>query len=745
MTQDTSTTVIAKSGQWQSDDGINWRFWLGIVLEGRWWIVAGLVAGIAMGAIHGRLATPIYESDTLIQFEKNQAFKATVNMAGALDESTITATEIQILKSRRVLGMTVDELHLDVDVRPRQLPLIGGWLARGYKPGDISAQVWPGLSRFARGGEILEVASLDMSDAQRGSAIMLETLPAARYRLLLPDGRWTGPLKVGTGMTFELADGSEISLFIRRLVAREGMQFLIRQLNRDDVIDQVRSAITINEQGSGTQLIDVRYRDTDPDRARRVLAGLASNYLRQNVERKSAEADQTLAFLERQLPDLKKQLQAAEGAFNTFRSTNRTFNVTAEGAGILQRSVETQSALGVLQQQRQAMLLRVTDAHPGVQALDRQIAALKAQLSRTDNEVGKLPDLEQRMLQLMRDVDVNNTLYIGLLNNAQELKVAKAGTVGNARIVDMASQPRWSVLPQRSKLLLLYALWGLGFALGLLTARQLMMPGVKEPRVIEQALGLPVYATVPRYEELSASLRSRERDTGRNLVALHDRENAVSESLRSLRTALQFINVDASNSAILIAGSAPGVGKSFICANLAIVLAQAGKRVVLVDSDMRRGHLHDIFGFSERAGGLSEHLAGALVPDELVCETRVPGLGLIKTGAIPPNPSELLLHPRFERLVDELCATHDHVIFDAGPLLAVTDSAIIGRAVGCTLLVARYQQTPLREIELATQRLSQAGVNLKGFILNDVQRQGSYGYGYGYQYTYSYRSGIERA
>lgn len=732
----TQSALNSASGRWDAPDDINWTYWIGAFIQERWWILSILLLALLAGFFHSRTAVPIYQSDALIQFEGNKVRGAVSTLEGLIDEKPAINTEIEIIRSRMVLGETIKDLNLDVVVTPKYLPVIGEWLARGKTGTNFDDAALISLSGYAWGGERLELGQFDVPESDLGRLFLLQAEKNRQFRIKLPGGNWSGPFTSGQSVNLQSRNGP-VYIFVRVLDARPGTQFYVVRQPLDAAVSGLMGRITASERGRSTGLMDVRLEGPDPVAAQRTLQGIALNYLRQNVERKSAEADQTLKFLDQQLPEVKKKLDAAESSFNAFRTTNRTLNVTAEGENLLQQSVQVQTALTQLEQRKKELLQRFTAEHPSIQSINDQIAALRKQVAQADGAVGSLPKLEQQMLQLMRDVKVANELYVELLNSAQALRVAKAGTVGNARIIDDASLPRGPIRPNKSRIVFLYMLLGLVLSAALVVLKAVFKPGVKDARLIEQRLGLPVYATVPRADEL------RGKKGQSTLLSIHDAGNPTVESLRSLRTALQFASLEASNQAMLIAGPAPSVGKSFIAANLAVVMAQAGHTVALIDGDMRRGHLHQFFGRARRENGLSDYLAGSMSLEQVVItDTGVSGLAVVPTGAIPPNPSELLLHPRFEALVKELCGQYDHVIFDAGPLLAVTDAAIIGRLCGTTLLVGRYETTPLRELELAAQRLTQAGINLRGIVFNDVQKHGiyGYGYGYGYQYSYSYRS-----
>jgi tyrosine-protein kinase Etk/Wzc len=282
---------------------------------------------------------------------------------------------------------------------------------------------------------------------------------------------------------------------------------------------------------------------------------------------------------------------------------------------------------------------------------------------------------------------------------------------------------------------------GLGLGVALAFARKALDRSVEDPDIIEQRLGIGVYAAIPhspRVAELErASRRSRAGATP--TLAAADPSDVAVESLRSLRTSLEFALVEARSNVIMVGGPSPGVGKSFVSINLASVLADTGKRVLLVDGDMRKGRLHRQLGL-ERAPGLSDVITGAAALDDAVRATTTPNVSILPTGRVPPNPSELLASDRFRLAMAELSRRWDIVLIDTAPILAVTDAALIGRIAGMTLVVVRSGRHPLREIALAVKRLAQSGVRLHGFVLNDISpRSGVLGRKYAYHYQYDYR------
>ena len=196
--------------------------------------------------------------------------------------------------------------------------------------------------------------------------------------------------------------------------------------------------------------------------------------------------------------------------------------------------------------------------------------------------------------------------------------------------------------------------------------------------------------------------------------------------------------LESSNNRILVTGPSPGVGKSFVAANLAITIAQSGQRVLLIDTDLRKGRVHNIFGINKP--GLTEVLGQKLTASAAVqAIENVEGLDVLTRGDTPPNPSELLLTPSLSDTLEWASGQYEIVIVDSPPVLAVTDAVIVGQLCGIALVIARFSESAHKEVEIATSRLRQNGVNVRGSILNAVEKRASSYYGYGGYYAYDYR------
>lgn len=717
------------------DEGLALGEIIAVLMDYRWLIAAICLMALLLGLVWVFASKPVYRADGLLQVEeKSSGLGSLKALQPLLGDDTTVSAELEILSSRMVLGRVVNKLKLDLVAVPRTLPVIGGAIARRYQ-GDEPNSPWLGLSSYAWGGERIQVDSFDVpADALDDRHTLIATAGGG-FELFDEDEQL-----VLKGTVGKRAGDRGYSIFVADLQARPGTQFRLIKRSAEATIDDLRRNYSVKERGKKSGVLELSLLGQDPQQIGVILDDILNTYVRQNVERRSAEAEKTLKFLETQLPALKTQVDSAEAAYNNYRQSRGSLDLSLETQGILKSLVEVENAAVLLRQERDELRQNFTPEHPRIQAMDNKLQRLNERRRQFEAEVSRLPDTQQTVLRLARDVEVSTKLYTELLNTAQQLRVSKAGTVGDVRVIDMAAVARKPVGAGPVAILAIALLLGLLFSLVVIWLLRSLRVVVEDPETIEAQLGLPVYATVPHSKAELELHRKAQSGVGELLAVVHPQEDAV-ESLRGLRTTLHFALLDAQHNSLLITGPSPGLGKSFISKNLGVVLAQVDKSVVLVDGDLRRGHLHKEFSI-ERAPGVSEYVAGQVSLEDILKPTSVPKLWVVTTGQIPPNPSELLMHPRFEALLVDLGARFDTVIVDAPPVLAVSDAAIIGRHVGATLMVARAGKHPIRELEQAVKRLNQAGVQVKGFVFNDlnVSRQ-SYRYGYkGYVYRYSYKN-----
>tara|TARA_B110000240_G_scaffold141971_1_gene157017 strand:+ start:436 stop:2670 length:2235 start_codon:yes stop_codon:yes gene_type:complete len=714
---------------------------LGALLDRKYFIAGITALFMFIGVVYAVLSTPVYQATAMIQVEDGSAsVPGFDDMAGMFESTSAAVTEIELLKSRSVIGEAVDSLKLNIIAEPKLFPFIGNRAYRKFTPmeeGDLAEPSF-GASSYAWGGESINIFRFDVPRNAVNQEFVLVAQAGNGVALLNGDGDQILVGKVGE----ELTNG-KFNLTVRKLNARPGTEFLIIRKDRLNTILDLQAAIGASEKGKDSGIINLSLQSTKPSYAEKVLDKVAAIYVRRNVERNSAEAQKSLEFLEVQLPEIKKQLEYAEQRFNDYQIKRQSINITLETQGVLEQVVKLETKLQELNLKRLELGRKFKKDHPAYQGIIEQIQAVESQKNELIGEVGNLPETQQELLRLKRDVEVSNQIYTLLLSKTQELDIVRAGTVGNVRVIDYAevntSKP---VKPKKALIVVMATMLGGMLAVAIVLIQKAMHKGVEDPAEIE-ALGIPVYASVPHsdYQDKITGFTGRKNKAGKakSLLALDNPADLSIEALRSLRTSLHFAMMEAKNNIIAISGPSPGVGKSFISVNLATVLAQSGKKVLIIDADMRKGYLQTQFGL-KWDNGLSDYLSGRLNLAQVTKPTKVEGLNVITRGQIPPNPSELLMHSNFNKLVEEVSAAYDIVIIDTPPILAVTDPAIVSAHTGTTLLVARFGQNHLREIDLTRNRFEQNGIDVKGLVFNGVVKKASNAYGYYGYYNYEYKS-----
>jgi len=704
-------------------------------LIAQWKLIAlCIILSLVCALLYLRVTPDTYSVDALVQVEDSKGASAALlgDLSQMIEQKSPAQAEIEILKSRLVLGSVIKNLHLNIQVSSTENTLTHRLLSdSNYKTeyNTNSVIFKDGLKSFEiRQFEVpayyldknlllnFDKQSLRLTDPSTEQNIL--TVPINQLNQVSgPHGTW------------------KVAIFSKD---QFDATYNITNLSVPAAVNAISSNYSVAERGKLTGVLGLNYQGQDKEHITKILNAILATYSAQNIERRSAESAQTLKFLDEQLPDLKKQLDDAERQFNKFRQQYNTVDVTKESELYLTQSITLETKKAELEQKQAEMAAKYTAEHPAMREINGQLGAINKQIGELNSTLKQLPDVQRQYLQLYREVEVKTQLYTALLNSYQQLRIAKAGEIGNVRIVDTAVEPVEPIKPQKLIVLVLAIIAG-GF-LGTLVAllRNMLRTGIKDSGQIENELDLPVYATVPRSPIQESRVKILKKKKNIPILAVKNSDDIAIESLRSIRTAIHFALASAKNNIIMIAGPSPEVGKSFISTNLATIFAQGDKRVLLIDADMRRGYMHKYFDIDVKPG-LSELLSGQADLQKVLHKTQVANLDVITRGKSPTNPSEILGSNQFKELLEQLQSQYDHIIIDTPPVLAVTDGIIISQYTGVNLIVARYAKSQMKELELTLNRFEQAGVKVNGFILNDIQRA-SAGYGYGYNYAYAYKA-----
>lgn len=682
--------------------------------------VTGLFTFLAI--LYALFATPIYQADALIQVEQKQGNSILSNLSQMLpDSQPVSAPEIALLQSRMILGKTVDDLTLQAQVQQKYFPIFGRGWARltGQKLGQLS------VSR-------IYVAEINGKAPKLGLSI----IDQRNYQVEVNGYKLNG--QVGKTLT-----SRGLSLQIDKIEAEPGTQFTVDYVSKLDAITNLQKVFFAVDQGKDTGMLDLTLTNSNPLLAQSELQSISENYLAQNIARQAAQDSKSLEFLEQQLPKIRNQLDDAENKLSSYRKQSDSVDLNLQARSALDQIVNVDNQLNQLTFREAEVSQLYTKDHPTYIALLQKRKILEQEKANLNRQVSAMPATQQQVLKLSRDVESGRAVYMQLLNRQQELSIAKNSAIGNVRIVDEAITASDPVKPKKILVVLIGTLSGIFVSVGLVVLRIFLRRGIESPEQLEE-LGINVYASVPVSEWMTKQqpkgLKSRKNKQKENLsfLAMDNPADLAIEAIRSLRTSLHFAMMEASNNVLMISGASPNAGKTFITSNLAAVLAQGDQKVLFIDADMRKGYTHEILKLSLE-NGLSDILSGKSSIEQGIHTVTTTGFDFISRGKNPPNPSELLMHNRFQQLLAWAGENYDIVLVDTPPILAVTDAAVIGRYVGTTLLVARFEENTAKEMEVSIRRFEQSGIEVKGCILNGVVKKASSYYGYGYNhYGYSY-------
>ena len=696
---------------------------IGELIDHRKLIISVIALFMLLAIIYALFSTPVYQADALIQVEQKQGNAILSNISQMLpDSQPQSAPEIAVLQSRMILGKTVDDLNLQASIQQKYFPIFGKGLDRllGEKPQHIT------ISR-------LYIPSKDDEEPQ----LNIEVLDKNNYKI-----NYNG--KEILGAVGQLLNDDEFTLKLDKIDAKPKTRFTVTFKTRLKAITDLQEVFSVSDQGKDTGMLVLSVLGEDPELIKSALNSISDNYLAQNIARQAAQDAKSLDFLNEKLPKVRNDLDVAEDKLNLYRKQNDSVDLSLETKSVLDQIVNVDNQLNELTFRESEISQLYTKEHPTYKALMEKRKTLQDERGKLSKKVSSMPETQQEILRLSRDVESGRAVYMQLLNRQQELNIAKSSAIGNVRIIDDAvTQPK-PVKPKKVLIVLIGIVLGTIFSFGLVLLRVFLRRGIETPEQLEE-LGISVYASIPVSETLTKKTaqakgkRKKKDSEEKSYLAIENPADLAIEAMRGLRTSLHFAMMEARNNILMISGASPNVGKTFVSTNLSAVISQTGKKVLFIDTDMRKGYTHKLFGLSNDKG-LSDVLSGKIEVKDSIKKVTLTGFDFISRGAVPPNPAELLMHRRYGELLSWASQHYDIVILDTPPILAVTDAAIIGNYAGTTLLVARFEQNTAKEIEVSVKRFEQSGVTVKGCILNGVIKKASSYYGYGYSsYGYSYK------
>lgn len=701
---------------------------LGKVAAALWFhkykILTTSVLGALLAGAYAFGTPSVYQADAMVQIDSKQSgVLGDLNQLLDVGGTAPTEGEIELIKSRLVIGRTVRTLGLENEVSARYTPIIG--------------RIAAGLSEEPE--PVLELEQFQIKPDWLGKPFILELESKTAFRLTDPEG---GVHQGQIGQPLQFGGNT---LTVAKALAQPGQEFQLIRRSFLGAVEELKRNLSVAARGKNSPIIGLAYQDSDPARAQQVLNSVLNHYTLQNKEQETQIAANGLLFIQAELPRLKRDLESSEDRLNTYRAQHGSLDIPTEARGALESLTKIEMQITDLRTEQAGLSELYTSDHPAVRAVADKLKVLENAKAAINGQISRLPETQQEVIRLTRDVETTQAIYVQLLSKQQELDILKASSTGSVRIIDTAMTAEMPVKPKRPLLV------AAGFALGGLLAtaffllRSMLRRGIKSHEDI-QAVGLDVLATVPlsdiqrKRDKLLQTLKRNKDVRSDTVLALEDPSDIAVEALRALRTSLFFSMMDAKNNILAISGPAPAVGKSFISVNLAAIVAQSDKRVLVVDADMRKGYLHEMLdGRAEH--GLSEILSGQLTFADAVQKVPDSNICFISRGNAPSNPSELLHRPKLREFLDWAGRNFDYVLIDCPPILAVTDAAVVAQHSGTNLLVARFDETTVRELQDSLVRFQNSSVRIDGAVLNGVQRTAETAYHYGRYDTYANKYG----
>ena len=716
-------SLVTNKSSSKDEDELDLGRLIGEIIDHRKLIVSITAFFTLLALVYVVFSTPIYQADALIQVEQKQGNAILNNLSQMLpDSQPQSAPEIALIQSRMILGKTVDDLNLQTIIKKSYFPIFGRGFARllGENEGSLS------ISR-------LYVHNVGNDSVK----LKLTVRDGKHYEIDFNN-------KKINGYVGQLYENDDFSIKVDKMDAKPGSEYNIYYESRLKAISDLQNTLSVADQGKDTGMLTISLTGEDPSIIERIVESISDNYLAQNIARQAAQDAKSLEFLNKQLPQVRSDLDIAEDKLNQYRRKNDSVDLSLEAKSVLDQIVNVDNQLNELTFRESEISQLYTKEHPTYKALMEKRKTLQEEKAKLNKKVSTMPETQQEILRFSRDVESGRAVYMQLLNRQQELSIAKSSAIGNVRIIDNAvTQPK-PVKPKKVLIVLLGFVFGGVISICIVLLRVFLRRGIESPEQLEE-LGINVYASVPVAEIISktafkkGTFTKKQNDFDKGLLALVNPTDLAIEAIRGLRTSLHFAMMESRNNILMISGASPNAGKTFISSNLAAVISQSGKKVLFIDTDMRKGYAHKLFNV-EPENGLSDYLSKRIELEKVIKQTSIAGLEFISRGMIPPNPAELLMHQRMGEFLNWANEHYDMVILDTPPILAVTDAAVIGNYAGTTLLVARFELNTTKEMTIAFKRFDQSGINVKGCILNGIVKKASSYYGYGYHhYGYSYK------
>ena len=723
------------------EDGLDFKKMLAHLYRHMWIILGVAVCTFFIAILYTFTLQPQYQTTSLIQIH---AQSTNSNMLGKLGYKaggdSASDTQIALIRSRYILEPVTIQNNLNVSITPHYLPLIGKWKARLYH-GNGVAKPFLWLKSYAWGGEKIEIKQFTVPRNYIGQPLRLVASENNSYQLYSADNHLLLSGKVG-----EQLSNAGIQLELASLNAHPGVEFILNY--QSPALAQAGLARKLqitnvlgNDIAQSTGIYQLKLTGNNPDETVKILNSIVNTAVANNAQQKMLDTQKTLEFLNQRMPEVKANLENTEDALNQYHVKNTTLSMMVASQMIVKQLTSVEQALSSLKSQRAELLQTYTPLHPLVIALTQKQAELEKKLEEIKIQIRKFPIANQEEINLLREVKIKTSMYVSILNNKHQMELVKAGLLGDVVALTDAT-PAIGVPLHKAFTILMGFLIGAFLASIAVIIKSAFTKTVESSDQLEDELRVPVQAVLPHSRKQKLLEKSHQKGletfgsalSAPLILAKQEPDDITIESLRSLRVSLHMMTSSSSQKVLAMMGSLTNVGKSFVSLNLSQVIADTGKRTILIDADIRKGHLHRSL-HQPKTNGLSEFLEGKCSLEDILRHIH-DSLFFISCGTHTAHPIQLFQNQRFKDLIAKLKQEFDQVIIDTPPVIPVADSLLIAQYCDIKLFVVSAGKDTIDDVKQAFKKARTNGIEINSIVLNHRKSLVPYGSRYYQRYAY---------
>lgn len=708
--------------------------YLRLLLRHKFGLLITLLLGLGLAWLYLISTEKTYETAALLEVNKPKNYFNSDGGANQTDWNAPTIKEeANLLSSRRVLSPVVDAFGLRTTAEAKRIPVLGAVSQRI----PVVAEMIENFSfaqKFAWSDALIDVSELTVPRRMEDEELLVTVLEDGEFSLSSEDQVLIERARVGDRVAVEFSNQGPLVIQLSELEAPVGVQFSVVRGSLQATVTNLRNDLATETTDSKSRMITVKLRGNDPEHIANLTNAILEEYTSVKLGSQNRSSDAELLVFEEQLPRVEAELRAAEVALSEFRRSANSFNQDAQVNFKLAQLDKLETELLEKEVERDDLLKRYTVNHPTPKRLQKAIDVLQDKIRQVRGTIRSAPNTQRELAILEDELETKRNLFIEISEKLQKLQLANVGNVGEVQVIDDALPPRKPVSPSTLlavaggtlAMLFLYTLY--------LTLRSALSTVISDQESLERASGLPVYMNIPKssaQRRLGSPVTVDPRrllpgssDDGEsskaisgNVLALSKPEDYSIENLRGLRSMLEDVMAEANNNVLMFTSPLPSMGKSFLSLNLAVLVAQTGKKVLLIDADYQRGQLHKSLGLPS-GPGLPEVVRGKSELKETVKPTSVPNLYCIARGYSGGSGSDIPSDKEFGAFLDVVAPRFDIAIIDTPPVLSVSTAASLGKHAGSTIMVVKEGEVKEPQLGEALKRLTFSGVRVSGCIMN---------------------------